>query len=229
MQALRIFVSAALCFFFGYPLAAQDVLRGQVRVDTEPAYMAWLGQALPADDQSFYELALEETALSFSAMIYGWSFDYEPGDRARGLAENLNLQALGSIQTDAPRLSVDSAKRDGLDFSMWSDYKLNTTQRNRIKSWNAAGSIEIQAEGQGALTGNAGNTARVHVKAAALEDAARAAIRARLKTVESNRPRRVKGKIALAGFPICGIENGKWAVKARFRLVLDKAAPYVLY
>ncbi|MDR2490095.1 MAG: hypothetical protein LBD20_01685 [Spirochaetaceae bacterium] len=229
MKALRIFVPAALCFFLGYPLAAQDILRGEARVDVEPAYMAWLGQSLPADDDALYGWALEETALSFSAMIYGWNFDYEPGDRVRGLAENLNLQAQGSIQTNDPRLAVDSAKRDGHDFSMWADYKLDTTQRHRITSWNAAGSMEIQAGGRGALTGSAGNTERVRVKAAALEDAARAAIRARLKTVELNRPRRVRGKIALAAFPICGIENGQWAVKARFRLIVENVEHYVLY
>ena len=223
------FCAATLLSLYGHPLAAQEVLRGEARVDIEPAYMAWLGQSLPVDDQTLYDWALEETALSFSAMVYGWHFAYEPGDKARGLVENLDLLTQGSIPPTDPRLSVDSARRDGPDFSMWSDYKLNTLQNRRVTSWNASGSVEVQAEGWGALTGSAGTTERVKFKAAALEDAARAAIRARLRATELNRPRRAKGKIALASFPIYRIENGLWTVKARFRLIIDEVEQYALY
>ena len=228
MRVLCIF-AAALLSLYGHPLAAQEVLRGEACVDVEPAYMAWLGQNTAVDDDTLYTWALEETALSFSAMIYGWSFDYEPGDKVRGMFENLNLLAQGSIPPTDPRLSVDSARRDGPDFSMWSDYKLNALQSRRVKSWNAAGSIEVQAGGEGALTGSAGTTERVKFKAAALEDAVRAAIRARLRAVTLNRPRRAQGKIALAAFPIYRIENGRWTVKARFRLVIADVEQYALY
>jgi hypothetical protein len=67
-------------------LPAQEVLRGEVRVDLEPVYAQYMDEVYPLDAQSAYRRALEESIMIYSAMIYGWSFDYTIGGVAGGSA-----------------------------------------------------------------------------------------------------------------------------------------------
>ena len=69
----------------------------------------------------------------------------------------------------------------------------------------------------------------LQLKKTALEDAARAALRAMLRSSERNRPKEAAGFISLASFPRYYIESGRWAASARFRVEITEIIPFAAY
>ena len=69
----------------------------------------------------------------------------------------------------------------------------------------------------------------LEAKQAALEDAAREAIRAMLRGSERNRPKEARGFISLGAFPSYYIDDGRWAVNARFQAEITGIVPFAAY
>jgi hypothetical protein len=98
-----------------------------------------------------------------------------------------------------------------------------------MSAWKASNTIGVNATGYASLQGDAGTNERKMIKFSALEDAAKKAIRAYLRSNNKNRPSTTKGYISLAQFPAFHIANGKWAANARFRLQLTSVTPFSVY
>jgi hypothetical protein len=229
--------SMAQCFLFGalmlalsFPLNAQEVLRGEVRIELEPVYSDGdVPYPHPPSLQSVQWMALEEAALFFSAMIYGWSFEYDIGERARGIAEAFELSPLGTILFGDPRLFATDAQVADMRLYLWADYHLNEQQRRRMGMWKSGTVRTAQALGHGPLGGPEHKADWITIKKAILEDAARAAVRAMLRGSERNRPKTVQGYICLAGFPTYWMEAGHWTTSARFRVEITEILPFAAY
>jgi len=213
-------VFSALCLAF--PLSAQEVLRGEVRIEMEQVRGFPIEEVQANVNLSIAEAraaALEEAALYYGAMIYGWSFYYDVGERARNIEEKLELTPLGRVNSDDPRLEITEVQVKDLHVYLWSDYRPDTAQRNRLLKWKAGTVKTAQAYGESPLED----------KYKALEDAARAAIRAMLRGSERNRPKEVTGYISLAAFPRYWMEKGHWAANGRFRIEILKIQPFAAY
>jgi hypothetical protein len=211
------------------PAFSQDVLRGEISGEMEPVYAVFLGLPSPLDNATAVLWALEDSAAAFSGMIYGWAFEYEPGERARNISENIELRPLGTIQSGDERLKVSDARVKNDMFYMWSDYELSSEQAYRIAAWNSQNTIGVNATGYAPLQGKPGITERKEIKFSALEEAACQSIRSQLRTRVKNRPRIIKGNIALSHFPLYRIVEGKWAATARFRLEVTEVVPFSVY
>ncbi|MDR2553302.1 MAG: hypothetical protein LBD31_09085 [Treponema sp.] len=199
-------------------LSAQEALRGQVMVDLEQVR----GFALEEDPLNPREArtrALEEAAYYFGGMIYGWSFRYEVGERARNIEEKLDLTPLGRVSVEDPRLEPGDVQIKNHILYLWADYRPAGTQRYRLAKWKAGSVRSAQGYGQSLLEN----------KGAALEDAARAALRAMLRGSERNRPREVVGYISLAAFPRYWLEGGRWAAMGRFLVEIGEVRPFAAY
>jgi hypothetical protein len=210
-------------------LPAQEVLRGEVWVDLEPVYAPFPDDPYPLDTQAAHRRALEEAAMFYSAMIYGWSFHYDIGEKARGIAEEFELSSQGSIPWGDPGLFVTDAELRDMRLSVWTDYRLTETQKRRMIMWKSGTIRSAQAYGYGPLGGPVTVSDWIDIKRAGLEDAARAAVRAMLRGSERNRPKEARGFISLAAFPLYWIEGGRWAVSARFRVELAEIVPFAAY
>jgi len=224
-----------LIFYIFFNISAQQsnsqypyVLRGEVYVDLEPIYAGHVDSEYPLDIPSASRRALEEAAMFFSAMIYGWSFFYEPGERARGINENLELEPIGAVQFGDPGLKVTDTEIKNMRLRVWTDYHLSELQQRRVQMWRTGIIRNAQGTGYGpyALEEYPGWFA---VKKSALEDAARAALRAALRGSERNRPKEVTGLISLASFPRYFIDSGRWAVAARFRVQVSETILFSAY
>jgi len=204
------------------------VIRGEIFVDLEPIYAGHVDSEYPLDIPSANRRALEEAAMLFSAMIYGWSFFYEPGERVRGINENLELNPAGSVQTDDPGLVVTDSEVRNMRLRVWTDYHLSDLQQRRLQIWRTGTIRNAQGTGYGpsALEEYPG---WFIVKKSALEDAARTALRALLRGSERNRPKEVTGLISLTSFPRYFIESGRWAAAARFRVQVNEITPFSAY
>ena len=204
------------------------VIRGEVYVDLEHIYAGHVDEEYPLSIETAARRALEESAMFYSAMIYGWSFNYEVGERARRIDEILEIEPVALIKYGDPALRVtDTGIRD-MRLMVWTDYHLNENQQRRMFEWNSGTIRSAQGLGYGPsfLEEYPGWLA---VRRAALEDAARAALRAFLQGSERNRPKEAAGFISLASFPRYFIDSGRWAVSARFRVEIKEIIPFAVY
>ena len=232
----RVSLSLFLCFSALFSVSAQDhegsqhqyVIRGEVFVDIEPIYAGHIDSEYPLDIPTAGRRALDEAAMFFSAMIYGWSFDYEVGERARQIAEVLELTPVAQIQAGDPGLKVTETEIRDMRLRVWMDYHLSDAQQSRMLLWRGGTVRNAQAIGYGPSIIDE-YPGWLELKKKALEDAARAALRAMLRGSERNRPKEASGFISLAAFPRYYIESGRWAVAARFRVQIVQIIPFSAY
>jgi hypothetical protein len=222
--ACALILTAALV-----PVPAQEVLRGQVWVELEPMPGQFVDNPAPPDIQSLRRRALEEASLFFSEMIYGWSFYYDIGERARNIAEELELTPLGTIPWGDPGLFATDAGLRDQRFYVWTDFRPNDVQRRWLDIWKTGTIRSAQAIGHGPLGGPVEISDWLTIKQAALEDAARSAIRTMLRGSERNRPKAARGFISLDAFPTFWRDAGQWAASGRFRVNITEIIPFAAY
>ena len=219
-------------------LDAQDVLRGEIRIELEPIYGGfYIEDPYPLPTEEAYRRALELAAYFFSAQIYGWSFYYDIGERARGIEEEFTLTPLGQVHWGDPRLRVTHAHFQNYIFSIWVDYRPGETQAMRLNMWRTGTIRTAQATGYSPLGAAAGFSLYdegtpmnwLAIRIDALEDAARAAVRAMLQGMERNRPKEAAGFISLQNFPGFYVDSGRWAVNARFRVDITDIVPFAAH
>ncbi|MDR1863858.1 MAG: hypothetical protein LBQ67_08055 [Treponema sp.] len=227
----RSFLLGLFLFIAFFPLLGhgQEVLRGEVWVELEPVYGAFVDEEYPLDMDTAAKRALEEAAMFFSAMIYGWSFNYDIGERARGIAEQFELEPVGAIAWGDPGLRVTAAGVKDMRLSLWADYRPRENQLRRLNAWKAGNIRGAQAVGCGPLGGPADINGWFSIKKTAMEDAARTAIRAMLRGSERNRPKEARGFISLAAFPRYFMDSGRWLCSARFRVEIKEIVPFSAY
>jgi hypothetical protein len=225
----RVFICALVFSAITTALCAQEPLRGQVWVELEPMPGQYADAPGQLDIQSIRRRALEEASLFFSCMIYGWSFHYDIGERARNIDEKLELTPQGSIAWGDPGLGATDAGLQDNRFYMWADFRPNAAQERWLKIWKTGTIRTAQATGHGPLGGAVEISDWRSIKQAALEDAARAAIRAMLRAGERNRPKAVDGFISLSAFPSFYMDAGQLAAVGRFRVNITGIIPFVAY
>ena len=206
----------------------QYVIRGEVYVDLEPIYLGHIDEEYPLDINTAGRRALEESALFYSAMIYGWTFNYEIGERARQIQENLELVPLGEIKFGDPAMLVTNTDVKDMRLRVWTDFHLSDILQRRMEVWRSDTVRNAQGIGYGPSKIEE-YPGWIALKKMTLEDAARSALRAMLRNTERNRPKEVKGFISLASFPRYYIDGGRWAVSARFRVQIVEIIPYSVY
>jgi hypothetical protein len=233
MKTGSIILSIFLGIAGAVPLFPQsrvpDILRGEVQVEMENLNAFYNEDNTPPGIQTVRRRALEEASIYFSAMIYGWSFTYDIGERARGIEENFELKPLGSIPFGDPSLVPTDAGVRGIYFHLWSDYRLTDSQRRRMTIWRSGTIKTIQGLGNSSLGPPKEGDDWFTLKKTALEDAARSAIRETLRGSERNRPKQAQGFISLAQFPRYGLARGGLSVSARFLLELTEIVPFAAY
>lgn len=203
--------------------AAEEVLRIRVSSDLEAVPARYLEEPVAPDREAAQRAALEEGTLVLGGMIYGWKFEYEVGERARSIDENFTLTEQGRVTFGDPRLSVTDAQADSHKLTVWMEYVPDESQARRLASWKSSDFKPARGLGSAPLI------APLEGKRAALEDAARAALRAYLRGTERNRPKEARGAIVLVAEPRYWVESGRWTASARFRLVVDELVPFAVY
>jgi ferric-dicitrate binding protein FerR (iron transport regulator) len=166
--------------------------------------------------------------MMYSAMIYGWTFYYEIGERARRIDENIELEPINTIEPGDPMLRVTNTEVRDSRLWVWTDYHLTEMQQRRIQTWRSDKIRNAQAVGQAPAAMDE-YPGWLMIKKAALEDSARAALRAMLRSSERNRPKEVTGVISLAAFPRFYIDGGRMSASARFRVQIKEIIPYAAY
>jgi len=205
------------------PVFADETLQGRFVVDLEPVAAMEPGVPYPLDQQAAARRIFEEAAVDFAAMIYGWSFLYEPGDKARQIEEFFELKPLGNIPWGDPRLTALDTHSEGSKLYVWVEYRPDEIQRRYL----AAGREGSAKTAQG--TGSALVSLGVRGKSDALEDAAREALRGMLRGSERNKPKEARGTLVLSEIPRFWVDAGHFSCAARFRVVVKEVVPFRVF
>lgn len=219
----HVLAAFILCLYSIPGISSQEVLRARLTAYTEPVWMAAMGLAYPLEQAELIEATKQEAYAVFSAIIFGWAFEWEPEFPSRGRKEFLALRPLGRVAEipEAVQL-IQAIEEDGqIHFSL--EYSLNENERLSYAAWSDSRYRSFNARGQSGLLDSP------EAKWEAVEHAAGQAIRALAKRLERNRPRRVLGSISLAGGPRIWISSGQWQVQARFRVKIDEIEGQALW
>jgi hypothetical protein len=206
-----------------------DTLYGEVSMELEQIYGAHIGDEYPLDVPAAVRLALEEAAMLYSAMIYGWSFHYEIGEKVRRIEEHIELEAVASVPFGDPGLRVRETELKDMRVRLLTDYFLSDEQKRQMRVWRTGTTRNAQATGYGPSGSIEEYPGWLALKKAALDDAAKVALRNLLRGSKRNRPKEVMGYISIASFPRYYIDGGLWTVSARFRVQITEIIPYAAY
>jgi hypothetical protein len=167
---------------------------------------------------------LEEGRVLISGMIYGWTFTYYPGDKARRVEESFTLAPVAQVPWGSARLRV--TETEVKDRRLWARilYSMDGDEARRRSAWDSNTAALSTGRGTAAvqLGGSKGRTA-------ALEAAIKDAIRLSLDTRYPNKPRQVTGDVALWDDPVTLQRAGVYAVTAKVKVRVREIVPYRIY
>jgi hypothetical protein len=206
-----------------------DTMRGEIWVEREPIYGDRPDSEYPLSMEAAGKRALQEAALLYAALIYGWSFHYDVGEKARGIPEEFSFDPMGEIHWGDPRLTVTEVETRGSHVRVWTDYRMSDLQTKRIQMWRTGTVRNAQAIGYCPITGPSPDSGWLEIRNAVMKDAARAAIRNILQRSERNRPKEAVGFISLASFPRFYVDSGQWTAAVRFRVQINEIIPFAAH
>ncbi len=183
----------------------------------------------PVSEPTARARALDEAAWVFSGMIWGFDFSYTPYDKTRALAERFELSPITSLSPGELRLSGKAERRPPLGMGAEDEYRYFVECR-------PGAALDELMSGYGAEPwkgsqglGKADMNVGVKGRRAAYEDALRQAVRSCLQGLEPNKPRLVKGRVALERPPSLAIRDGFYAAQVRARVMVVEVFSYKVY
>jgi hypothetical protein len=218
---------AAWLLFAGQTGYAQETLRGMVTVNAEPVWAVLSGEDDSAS-KAPYPLSRRDTRLTalnaaigyFSGMIYGWEYTYAVGEKARNVEDGFDWVPLGELPFGDARMTPTDFSQEEAIYRLWADYEMDNAQAARRGAWTGGQLRTLNARGRAELGQDQQD---------ALRDAAKQAVRSVARGIERERPRIVRGRIALAKFPVITIADGEWAASAQFFIEIQEIQKYQGY
>jgi len=166
------------------------------------------------------KLVLEEARYVFSGMVYGFDFSYTPQDLGRKVEEEFVLKAVDEILRGDPNLGVQQTRMEGSRVFVRLRYALRDFQEDRYRSMRS----NVLASNAG--TGEASYFKGPAEKIAAIEQAAKNAVREYARTRIPNKPRKITGSLVLAAAPRIVIVSGVYRASCVVKLRIDETTPY---
>ncbi|HVP18517.1 MAG TPA: hypothetical protein VMU36_05925 [Spirochaetia bacterium] len=166
---------------------------------------------------------LEDARVLLSGMVYGWSFDYTPANRARQVAETFTLTPTAQIPWGSPRLRV--VETEAADEKLWArtSYSMDDAESARRASWESSAADLSQGEGKAsAMKGP-------EAKMLSFQDAVRDAIRLDLRTRYLDAPRQIRGDVVLWEDPMAAVRSGMYRTVVKVKIVVRELVPYRIF
>ncbi len=213
----------SICLVLAAPLAdagAEQLLIAEFSAETRPLIVE---TPEPPTKEQIVRSLLEEARFTFSGMIYGFDFVYTPGDPLRKVADAFDLKPVAELRWGDPRMRVLDTRTESDLFFARITYRLADFQLPRWQGWQS-NSLE-HASGLGASSYLKGPTSR-H---AAVVEAIKNAIREHVRQRVYNRPREIRGSLALLESPHIIVREGNYEATVRIALDVKAVEPYTIF
>jgi hypothetical protein len=219
-----LIVSLIIFLLAGAGARAQSIDRLFIRpwVELEPLTHIESDQ-YPLPRKIAEQKLLEEGRVLFSAMIYGWTFTYVPGDLARQVKESFVLTPVAEIPWGSARLEV--RETEVMETKLWArmSYTLNDDEQRRRLSWES--NTASLSSGRGQASVREGPAAKM----ASMKDAIRDAIRRSLDSRVINKPREIDGEVVLWEDPSTFVGAGGYVTSVKVKLLVRELVPYRIF
>ncbi len=201
------------------PLGAVDtVLLEEFRYNLEPTLDQ--GELMPVPSEESREEAarklLEEARFIFSGMLYGFTFDYRPGDERFEIEDEFSLEPVAEIPPGDEALSIQQSRLEDSTLVVRIRYDMEPFQHGRREAWDS--SRIPSASGIGSAPYHKGREQRY----TAMEDGVRQAIRNHLRSRIFDRPRRIQGDVLFEEAPEIFVKAGEYRARVQIRLKVRK-------
>lgn len=201
---------------FRSPASAQaanqeEMIRAPVWVYAEP---------VPGTTAPAAELPVEELAglsrFILSGMIFGWKYEYRPGDRLRGVAEEFSIDPIAQIESKDPSFSLTGLSAEYPRLACWAQYEPNEVTARWQRHWEGISVKTGYGIGRGERIEGTEGIRKAYV--AALLNA----VRERARKLEKNKPKEVRGEILLRRDPRLYADAGQFVADIRVLLSVDE-------
>ena len=159
---------------------------------------------------------LDEVRYVISGLVYGYRFLYVPGDPARGIAEDFQLEPYASIPLGDPALTVLQTWIDRDRLVARVGYEVSPEQQGWYQGWHSSANARSTGIGRSSLFLGPAR------KSAAVSDGIRDAVREHVRKLEFTRPQQVVGAALLASYPEFGIVQGNYQATVDVLLQIDR-------
>jgi hypothetical protein len=174
------------------------------------------GTERPLPREVALEQLLSDVQYTVSGMVYGYRFDYVPGDPSREIEESFELTPFAAIPRGDSRLTVLQTWIDHDRLVARVGYGLSAEQEGWYQGWHS--SANARSSGSGVSSLFLGPSNRID----AISDGIRDAVRNHVRAVEFTRPQRITGAALLAEYPLFGIERGDYRARVDVLLQVDE-------
>ena len=175
------------------------------------------------DEDKAVRQLLEESRYVFSAMIYGFKFEYIPLDLSRGVEEEFVIEPVYTLPWGDPGLSVSSGMYKAGKYTAEIRYDLSDEQIPWVNSWDTNILPDVSAAGEGSLyEGYDG-------KIEAVNNSVKESLRAYLRPRIYDKPRKISGMARFAAVPYITVDEGRYRCLSKVTLRIEEILEYRVY
>ncbi len=156
-------------------------------------------------------------------MVFGWRFEYVPGDRTRRVEESFSLEPIADIRDDDPRFSISGVDPAYPRISAWADFLMDETTSRWSLYWKSVQFRSADGRGYGALERDSAGIRDAYA------DAVRAAVRAYARKLEKNKPKEIRGEVLLRDNPRLFTDAGKFVADITVLVNIVEIVPYTTF
>ncbi len=222
-----IHIVVCLAWIIVGPLSAQHLAAAENRLvaefwaEREPTIRTEVEYPLRRDEA--LRRILDEARWTFSGMIYGYRFHYRPFDRARGVAEQFDLELHAELPWGDPALSVLNVRHADKRYYVQLQYRMAEHQAAWVHGWQSRAIPRAAGSGEAPLRPG------VEQKRSAVEDAIRLALREHLRGVTRNKPHSARGRLILTAPPRVWIDSGAYKASVQIKVIVDELRRYEFF
>lgn len=169
-------------------------------------------------EKNALDALLEDARWAFSGMIYGYSITWTPSSQGRAVEEELFIEPLALIPRGDPGMRTIAVVRENGFIFVLLEYTPDSTQERRLAGWG--GQAFPAASGSGLVP------VSLDARRTSVEAAMREALHSWLRAREYNRPREIKGRVALTEFPRTGLSGSLLRASVSLRMDLETVRSY---
>ncbi len=214
-----------LLFALGQNLAAQEVsFQRKIRIPLWAELDAYPGLVESGSPQSgnfdynqgIFDHAIGQmkklTPFLLNGMVYGWTFDYTPSDKLRGVQEYFEVKEIRSFEAESKKIVYEKPWFDQSKVHCWANFERD---EGMVQSWNQWADIKNPR-----ILGLGGG--KVSKGFEGIEDAAqnalKDAVRNYYRKILRNKPKQITGKVLVNKIPAILIKSGEYQLQLDFFL-----------
>lgn len=167
--------------------------------------------------------AKELTPFFLSGMLSGWTFDYTPSDKGRGVEESFEFAEITPFDWSMNSIEYRDPLPEDEKLLVWAYCDRTEVQQLSYRRWSSINLPKVRGRGSASVAkGFEGIKESVG-------SAIRDAVREYWRTYSRNKPKEITGRVLLIGVPRVYISEGQYKTDLEFFLETDRIVKYTYF